>query len=226
MCSCEICSNAPPISVSEHRRRHSQLRRAMRRNTATHRRRCKRERSQLQRRFREYVAKYSVYDDVVLLSPDGKVWLRLNEHYAVPRISDAFVNTTLATRGLYVETFGPSQLFPDRSNEADLLVSRHRQRSHARRAVPVLQVRRRSRRNFREAAATRSDWTVFGFLDAHGKVLASSDPWQMPLGAPLPLALDETAARSFVSRAANTWRSRVQRRAIRATWVRVGTATR
>ena len=35
------------------------------------------------------------------------------------------------------------------------------------------------------------DWTVFCFLDAKGTVIASSDPWQTPMGAILPLVLEE-----------------------------------
>lgn len=43
-----------------------------------------RTRMQLHRRFREYVAKYSVYDDVVLLAADGEVLLRLSDSQAIP----------------------------------------------------------------------------------------------------------------------------------------------
>jgi chemotaxis signal transduction protein len=35
------------------------------------------------------------------------------------------------------------------------------------------------------------DWTVFCFLDSQGAVIASSDPWQTPMGARLPIVLEE-----------------------------------
>jgi len=148
-----------------------------------------RARSQLHRRFREYVAKYSVYDDVVLLGADGDVLLRLSDRYNVPRCTDALVSATLATRAGYVETFEASTLFPD---DKQKLIYSYRVAVNGR-ALGVLCLCFK----FDDEVAgifaklrEESDWTVFGFLDAAGKVLASSDPWQMPPGATLPLALD------------------------------------
>lgn len=150
-----------------------------------------RESAQLKRRFQEYVAKYSVYDDVVLLSAEGKVWLRLNDTCDVAQTSDSFVSATLSTRAQYVETFGPSELFPDRGHK---LIYSFRV-AHNNRTIGVLCLCFK----FADEVAGifsklrhESDWTVFGFLDAKGRVIASSDPWQMPIGAPFPLVLDDS----------------------------------
>jgi chemotaxis signal transduction protein len=150
----------------------------------------KRAQDRLQRRFREYVAKYSVYDDVVLLAPDGRVLARLDHRYSNLRCVDPLLQTTLASRAPYVETFGPSTLFP---NDARKLIYSYRV-SEGSRVLGVLCLCFK----FDDEVAgifaklrETSDWSVFGFLDQHGKVLASTDPWQMPLDAPIPLALDE-----------------------------------
>jgi chemotaxis signal transduction protein len=155
--------------------------------------------TQLQRRFREYVSKYSVYDDVVLLAPDGEVLLRLNDRYAVARCTDPFVNATLATRAGYVETFGSSTLFP---GAADKLIYSYRVVADNRTLGVLCLCFKFDDEVAGIFAKLRedADWTVFGFLDAEGKVLASSDPWQMPLGAPLPLALNGGAIIRFAGR--------------------------
>jgi chemotaxis signal transduction protein len=149
-----------------------------------------RDRDQLQRRLREYVAKYSVYDDVVLLAPNGAVLARLDDRCAIPHCLDPLVQATLTSRAAYVETFGPSTLFP---NDARRLIYSYRV-SEGSRAIGVLCLCFK----FDDEVAgifsklrNASDWSVFGFLDQHGKVLASTDPWQMPLDAPMSLALDE-----------------------------------
>jgi chemotaxis signal transduction protein len=146
--------------------------------------------NELRRRFREYVAKYSVYDDVVLLAPDGEVLLRLNDANTITHCTDPFVATTLATRAGYVETFANSSLFPDGANK---LIYSHRVACDAR-SVGVLCLCFKLADEVAGIFAKlrdESDWTVFGFLDAQGRVLSSSDHWQMPLGASLPLALDQ-----------------------------------
>jgi len=66
----------------------------------------------LRARFREYVAKYSVYHDVILVAPDGTVLLRLDENVALIQSQDALISATLNTREGYVETFRGSDLLP------------------------------------------------------------------------------------------------------------------
>jgi hypothetical protein len=80
----------------------------------------------LRSRFREYVGKYSVYHDVMLLSPEGDVLVRMDERYDVARSSHELLRNTLTTRQGYVELF----------------VSCRRRHPHRRRAVPVLSLRR------------------------------------------------------------------------------------
>src|SRR5690606_6542046 len=67
----------------------------------------------LRGRFQEYIAKYSVYHDVVLLDADGQVLVRLDDRYDVARTSHELLKHTLTTRQGYVETFGRVDLLPD-----------------------------------------------------------------------------------------------------------------
>src|SRR5690348_2535674 len=65
------------------------------------------------RRLAEYVAKYSVYHNVVLISPDGEVLAQLDGGAAPATTRDPLVQTTLGADRAYVETFRATDLVPD-----------------------------------------------------------------------------------------------------------------
>lgn len=145
--------------------------------------------ARLRHRFGEYVEKYSVYKDVILLAPDGRVLLRLDEQVGVTQTRDPLVQETLATRAAYVETFRKSDLLPEQGRS---LIYSYRV-NDANRVLGVLCLCFR----FEDEVAGifsklhgEGDWTVFALLDGDGTVIASSDPWQVPPGAPMPLVSD------------------------------------
>ena len=69
--------------------------------------------TRIRERFSEYVAKYSVYHDIVLLDPAGNVMARLDDTIDVPRSRHALVKDALATSEAYVETYDAIDLFPE-----------------------------------------------------------------------------------------------------------------
>jgi chemotaxis signal transduction protein len=143
----------------------------------------------LRARFREYVAKYSVYHDVVLLDADGEVLVRLDERHTIQRTSHELLKHTLTTRQGYVETFGRIDLLPETDRN---LVYSFRV-GDASRVEGVLCLCFRFEDEVGGIFAklrAEHDWTVFCFLDESGTVLASSDAWQVPIGAPVPVVLD------------------------------------
>lgn len=64
----------------------------------------------LLKRFREYVAKYSVYEDIILLDTHGKVLLQLDQESPVSYSKDPLIEESLKTHQGYVETFRSSDL--------------------------------------------------------------------------------------------------------------------
>lgn len=142
----------------------------------------------LKERFREYVLKYSVYHDIILLAPDGTVLLRLDDENDIPVSEDPLITQSLATEDAYVETFRDVDMLP---NVKSPLVYSYRvmaqDESHA---VGVLclcfRFQDECRRIF-NSLLRESDWTVVTILDANGEVIASSDVHQCPLGAELSL---------------------------------------
>lgn len=144
----------------------------------------------LRRRFQEYVGKYSVYHDVVLLDSDGQVLLRLDERQPLVRTSHPLLRQTLTMRQPYVETFGRVDLLPDSTRN---LVYSCRVGDGARtEGVLCLCFRFEDEMDSIFAKLRDADdWTIFCSLDEQGLVIASSDSWQIPVGAPLPIVLDE-----------------------------------
>jgi len=72
-------------------------------------------RSQLKQHFQEYVNKYSVYEDVVLLDKEGQILVRLNEREPMKLSIAPLINKSLFTQHAYVETYG----------EIDFMVNSH-----------------------------------------------------------------------------------------------------
>ena len=147
-------------------------------------------REALKARFAEYVAKYSVYSDIVMLDTQGVVLARLDERHAVEKTDDALVQEALQTPGAYVETYRQVDLLPDQ--ERALLYS-FRVTNAAGAAIGVLCLCFRFENEMERIfanLATADDWSVAMLLDDEGRVIASSDAFHIPLGARVEPVLD------------------------------------
>jgi chemotaxis signal transduction protein len=137
----------------------------------------------MQRRLAEYVAKYSVYQNVILLSPHGEVLLQLEGGRAPATSSDPLIAATLATDG-YVETFRRSDLVPD--GRRALIYSHRVISDHQTVGVLCLCFRLEDEcESIFGRLQSEADWTVLSLLDAGDEVIFSSDAYQLPIGARL-----------------------------------------
>ena len=146
-------------------------------------------RGPLQARLEAYVAKYSVYDDVILLSPDGQVRARLDRRLAnVVACRHPLVAESLRTDLPYVETFGEVDLLGGRRG---LLYSTAIRSPRNREVLGLLVLSFRFEDEMAAIFAHLPPLGPCGLVVLHdpaGRVLASSDPWQVPVNAVLPLA--------------------------------------
>jgi chemotaxis signal transduction protein len=141
----------------------------------------------LQQRLAEYVSKYSVYQNVILLSPSGRVLLQLEGGQAPAASRDPLLSATLATDG-YVETFRRTDLVPDARRA--LIYSQRVVCEGRTLGVLCLCFRLEDEcEGIFGQLRNESDWTVLALLDANNEVIISSDTHQMPVGA--KLAADE-----------------------------------
>lgn len=149
----------------------------------------------LLQRFQQYVDKYSVYGNVILLEPGGHVLLQHDNGKAAGSSRDPLIAATLAAHNTYVETFRRTDLQP---GDAPALVYSQAVRCDTTgEALGVLclvfSFADETERIFAQLRRT-DDWHLLALTDATGTVVASSDACQVPPGARVQLAIGEQCA--------------------------------
>jgi chemotaxis signal transduction protein len=155
------------------------------------------QRSEMQRRLAEYRAKYTVYDDIIVLNREGQVLVRLDDSAELQTCRDPLLAEALARPG-YVEYYGVSTLAPggagsgtrpDAASDKVLLYA-HRIEQPAGRLQGVLVLRFRLAdeltRIFEDLASSGRSPSLL-MLDAQQRVVASNDTAHVPLGARLQM---------------------------------------
>lgn len=145
----------------------------------------------LRERFAEYVEKYSVYHNIILLSPAGEVLAQLDADNPVTASRDPLLDEALNTSAAYVETFRPTDLQP--GDGSPLIYAYRVMSADGMRPVGVLclcfRFQDECRRIF-DSLVGADDWSVITLLDSENRVIASSDPYQLPVGAQLEAVPD------------------------------------
>jgi chemotaxis signal transduction protein len=145
-------------------------------------------RAALVQHLAEYRAKYTVYDDIIVLGPDGSVLARLDTAASLASSADAIVAQAAARAG-HVERFAATDLAV---GGAPALLYGHRIADAAGRCIGVLVLR------FRNADELERIFTSVGqggadnqrqmallLIDDEGRVIVSNDESHIPLGARL-----------------------------------------
>lgn len=153
----------------------------------------------IEHRIAEYVAKYSVYDDVVLLNPAGEVCAKYNPNNPAQICRDELVRQALSSNEPYLEVFRASDIFPNKPKS--LIYAKrieHRENGHSRN-VGVLCL---SFEFDKEMASIFSTLTKsqpgykLMLLDQLGSVIASSCQKTYPLGKTLAKPQKQSAPSS------------------------------
>ena len=142
----------------------------------------------LRKYLKEYTTKYSVYENIVLTATDGTVLLQLDDHHPLQQTNDAIVSKALSTTTKYVESHGHSDLL---NNQPGLIYAYRVESQQKSVGVLCLCFKLQDETNaIFNQLISKEDWAIITYLDAKGQVIASSDVWQIPLGAKLDLATD------------------------------------
>jgi chemotaxis signal transduction protein len=144
----------------------------------------------LRRRFGEYVRKYSVYSDIILLDPKGNILARLRDEDATAASADPLIRTAIETKAAYVESFHATDLV---AGGKPALIYAYRVTDDGGAVLGVLCLCFRFENEAELIFSNlvgRDDWAVVTILDAAGLVIASSDPIHIPVGARLAPVLD------------------------------------
>lgn len=168
---------------------------------------------EIQKRFKEYVAKYSVYFDIVLANTNGKVLARLNDDIKVEKIEKGFIQEVLNTSNEYVETYKYHDFIPQYKKTLiySYKVTKTNDPNSENLGVLCLCFRFTDEMKgiFKNLIDTRNK-EALTILDEDGKVIASSDKEYIPLGSKLPIVLNEDykvisfAGRDYIAKTCQT----------------------
>ncbi len=137
----------------------------------------------LEARFRAYVAKYSVYDDIVVLSEQGDVLARLDSSVADRNSVDAVLAQALSPGRAYVESYGPTDILGGRSG---LIYASAISTAEGPAGVLCLSFKLDDEmRGVFSQLLRPGEKTALVLMDEIGTIIISSDPWQLPAGARL-----------------------------------------
>ncbi len=142
----------------------------------------------LRQRFSAYVAKYSVYDQVVLLSADGRRLAALDESSCAPLVDESALRDAFEPGRAYVEVHGRTALLGGRSGliyAAAVKLPDGAESGGARGLLCLSFKLEDEMLGLFRALCAGVPRSVLVLKDAQGRVLLTSDPWQIPLGAPL-----------------------------------------
>ena len=170
-------------------------------------------RNNIQKRFKEYVAKYSVYFDIVLLDSHGKVLVRLNDDIKTEKTELSFINKVLNSDEDYIETFGFHDFIPQykKSLVYSSKVTKTNMKNSDTLGALCLCFKFTDEMNgiFNNLIDTKNKECIT-ILDEDGIVIASSDKDHIKLGAKLPIILNEEfklisfAGRDYIAKTCET----------------------
>ncbi len=149
---------------------------------------------QIVERFGEYVAKYSVYYNIVLLDTDGVLLAQLDQNNTFSQSKDPLIQEALNTNAEYVECYKETDL---QSEKEKCLIYAYRVTENNDPASTPLGVLCLMFRFENEMSGIfqnlmeDNDRMEITLLDSDGYVISSSDPYHIPIGAKVPKILDK-----------------------------------
>ncbi len=145
----------------------------------------------LKQRFEEYVKKYSVYFDIVLMDTQGNVLVNLDDDTQIKQSHDEIINLALNTQEDFVETYKYHDFIPQ--YKKTLVYSYKVTQTNEKDSKPIgvlalcFRFTDEMQGIFKNLVDTRNQ-ECLTLLDKNGFVIASSDKYQIPLNAKLEIA--------------------------------------
>ncbi|WP_152633095.1 chemotaxis protein CheW [Aliarcobacter butzleri] len=168
---------------------------------------------EIQKRFKEYVSKYSVYFDIVLFDVHGKIVVRLNEDINLEKVDTSFIQKVLNTSDDYIESYKYHDFLPQykKSLVYSYKVTKSNDSGSKDLGVLALCFRFTDEMNaiFGNLVDTKNK-ECLTILDEDGYVIASSDKEHINLGVKLPIVLNENykivsyAGRDYIAKTCET----------------------
>ncbi len=140
-------------------------------------------------RFHEYIKKYSVYSNILLLDTSGNVLVQLDKSNLVSTSKDDLIFEALNTKQPYVEVYRHSDLIPN--SERSLIYAYRVTSLEGNKNLGVLCLCfhfENEMQGIFKHLIKPNEWVTGIMLDLEDQVIASSDPYQIPIGAKLEVS--------------------------------------
>jgi len=167
----------------------------------------------IQKRFKEYVSKYSVYFDIVLTNTNGKILTRLNDDIKVDKIDNLFLQEVLNSSDEYVESYQNFNFLPqyDKNLVYSYKITETNDSNSKNLGVLSLCFKFKNEMQdiFNHLVDTQNK-EVLLILNEDGNAIASSDKEHISLGSKLQIVIDEDfkivtfAGRDYVAKTCQT----------------------
>ncbi|MFW3412602.1 chemotaxis protein CheW [Aliarcobacter butzleri] len=168
---------------------------------------------EIQKKFKEYVSKYSVYFDIVLFDVHGKIVVRLNEDINLEKVDTSFIQKVLNTSDDYIESYKYHDFLPQYKKSLVYSYKVTKSNDSGSKDLGVLALCFRFTDEMNAIFANLVDAKnkeCLTILDEDGYVIASSDKEHINLGVKLPIVLNENykivsyAGRDYIAKTCET----------------------
>jgi len=168
---------------------------------------------EIQKKFKEYVSKYSVYFDIVLFDVHGKIVVRLNEDINLEKVDTSFIQKVLNTSDDYIESYKYHDFLPQYKKSLVYSYKVTKSNDSGSKDLGVLALCFRFTDEMNAIFGNLVDAKnkeCLTILDEDGYVIASSDKEHINLGAKLPIVLNENykivsyAGRDYIAKTCET----------------------
>ncbi|WP_228284996.1 cache domain-containing protein [Aliarcobacter butzleri] len=168
---------------------------------------------EIQKKFKEYVSKYSVYFDIVLFDIHGKIVVRLNEDINLEKVDASFIQKVLNTSDDYIESYKYHDFLPQYKKSLVYSYKVTKSNDSGSKDLGVLALCFRFTDEMNAIFGNLVDAKnkeCLTILDEDGYVIASSDKEHINLGVKLPIVLNENykivsyAGRDYIAKTCET----------------------
>ncbi|KLD97689.1 chemotaxis protein CheW [Aliarcobacter butzleri] len=168
---------------------------------------------EIQKKFKEYVSKYSVYFDIVLFDVHGKIVVRLNEDINLEKVDTSFIQKVLNTSDDYIESYKYHDFLPQYKKSLVYSYKVTKSNDSGSKDLGVLALCFRFTDEMNAIFGNLVDAKnkeCLTILDEDGYVIASSDKEHINLGVKLPIVLNENykivsfAGRDYIAKTCQT----------------------
>jgi chemotaxis signal transduction protein len=147
----------------------------------------------LVQRFNEYVAKYSVYDNIVLFNTSGEILVQLDQNNQSIKSSCHFIDEALTTSQDFIEYYDYCDISHSQEKSLVYAFKVTKTNDAGSEVLGVLALFFKFEDEMRgvfQNLLVKEDWLNILLLDSSAKVISSSDSYQIPLGATMQKVLN------------------------------------